>query len=335
MHLPAEHKIPEVDANRRRDPPPILKHGPGLIPNRKAQIQRRVGANRSSAAPSGNERLDSQPLKRCPAQNLKPGNPAQRAGTQSAARIARATDGSAVMSASASGTCWSTANAPAPRSSAVTTRTPAPCTCRVNTNSPRVSPHRPSHPPPILQHSPRVIPDSKAQIQRLVGAYRHPATPASNKRLDSQLLERGPTQNVKPGNPAQRAGSRAPGGSSINGVSHRPRVYRRPEHVGARATIHQLRGDIPDNSDAKVVTTDGKLTRSGEAGAQWSSEASFGASPEATTDAPELHTPGDPTYSPAENASASRRTRRTLPPARAWQSVSDQPRRSNSENSAG
>ena len=96
-----------------------------------------------------------------------------------------------------------------------------------------VSAHRPSHPPPILEHGSRVIPDSKAQIQRLVGAYRHPATPASNERLDRQPLKRRPTQNLKPGNPAQRAGSRAPRGSCINGVSHRPRVYRRRGEAGA------------------------------------------------------------------------------------------------------
>lgn len=69
--------------------------------------------------------------------------------------------------------------------------------------------------------------------------------------------------------------------------------------------------------------------------APWSSEASFGASLEATTDAPEFHKPSDPTYTPAEKASASRSTRRTLPPARAWQSLSDQPRLRSSVNSAG
>ena len=91
---------------------------------------------------------------------------------------------------------------------------------------PEVSAHRPSHPPPILEHSPRVIPDSKTQIQRLVGAHRHPATPASNERLNSQPLERRPAQNVNPGNPAQRAGSRPTGGSSIYGLGNPPNEPR-------------------------------------------------------------------------------------------------------------
>jgi hypothetical protein len=97
---------------------------------------------------------------------------------------------------------------------------------------PEVSANRRRDPPPILKHSPGLIPNSKAQIQRLVGAYRSSAAPRSNKRLDRKPVKRGPTQDVKPGNPAQRAGSRAPNGSSINGVSHRPRVYRRREEAG-------------------------------------------------------------------------------------------------------
>ena len=91
---------------------------------------------------------------------------------------------------------------------------------------PEVSPNGRRHAPPVLQHSPRVIPDGEAQIQRLVGAYRSSAAPRSNERLDRQARKRGPTQEVDPG-------SRAGRGSGINGVSHRPRVYRRPGHSAA------------------------------------------------------------------------------------------------------
>jgi len=97
---------------------------------------------------------------------------------------------------------------------------------------PEVSAYRRRDPPPILEHGPRVIPDGKAQIQRLVGAHRSSAAPASNERLKSQPLEGGPAQNVKPGNPAQRAGSRAPSGSCINGVSHRRESIDREEKRG-------------------------------------------------------------------------------------------------------
>ena len=128
---------------------------------------------------------------------------------------------------------------------------------------PEVSAHRPSHPPPILEHSPRVIPDSKTQIQRLVGAHRHPATPASNERLNSQPLKRRPTQNVKPGEAAQRAASRATRGSSINGVSHRPRVYRRPGEVAfspGQPTSHHFSSLETDKPDAISTETDAKCT---------------------------------------------------------------------------
>ena len=82
---------------------------------------------------------------------------------------------------------------------------------------PKVGAHGASHPPPILKHSPQVIPDGKAQVQRGVGANRSSATPRSNERLNSQPLKRGPAQNLDPGDPAQRAGSRPSGSSSING----------------------------------------------------------------------------------------------------------------------
>jgi len=116
---------------------------------------------------------------------------------------------------------------------------------------PEVSANRGRHPPPILEHSPRVIPDSKAQIQRLVGAHGSSAAPRSNERLNSQPLKRRPTQKVKPGNPAQRAGTRAPRGSCINGVSHRPRVYRRRREAGAQKPSDSTY-DAADNSAASV-----------------------------------------------------------------------------------
>jgi len=82
MHLPAEHEIAKVSANGAGYPPPILQHNPRVIPNGKAQIQRGVGANRSSATPPSNERLKRHPLERGPAQKLKPGDPAQGAGSR-------------------------------------------------------------------------------------------------------------------------------------------------------------------------------------------------------------------------------------------------------------
>jgi len=82
MHLPAKHKIPKVGANNCRHPPPILEHSPRVIPHSKAQVKRGVGANRSSATPPSNKRLKRQPLKRRPAKNLDPGDPAQSADSR-------------------------------------------------------------------------------------------------------------------------------------------------------------------------------------------------------------------------------------------------------------
>ena len=38
MHLPGKHELPEVSANRRRHPPPILQHSPGSSPTAKLKF---------------------------------------------------------------------------------------------------------------------------------------------------------------------------------------------------------------------------------------------------------------------------------------------------------